>query len=92
MFSRDKKAIFLLLAIIFAIILCGNASASSNLLSGKDLSLISTHTIDTLSVANPVVIDSGVTYTKSYLVKIDKNGHYSTGTADKAIPGTVLSY
>ena len=33
-----------------------------------------------ISTDYPKLIDSGVTYTKHYLVKIDRGGHYSTGT------------
>ncbi len=87
MFLRDKKILFLLCTLVFAIILSGTVSASANLLSGKDLSLISTHNSHTLSAADHLQIDSGVTYTKGYLVKVDKWGHYSTGIADKAVPG-----
>jgi hypothetical protein len=87
MFLRDKKILFLLCTLVFAIILSGTVSASANLLSGKDLSLISSQNSHTLSAADHLQIDSGITYTKGYLVKVDKWGHYSTGIADKAVPG-----
>jgi hypothetical protein len=87
MFSRDKKILLLLCTLVFVIILSGTVSASANLLSGVDLSLISAQSTHTLSGADPLLIDSGVTYTKGYLVKVDKQGHYSTGTGDRALSG-----
>ena len=73
--SMGNKSLILLFTLFFAVILCGSVSATSNVTTGKTISTVSTHTPG--STISHKLIDSGVTYTKGYLVKIN-NGHYST--------------
>ena len=85
-----NKTLIFLFTMAFAVILCGAASAASNVPLCKNLSTVSSHTAtNTVSSTSvyPKLIDQGVTLTKSYLVKTDSWGRYSRYGTGQAYSG-----
>jgi len=78
----DKKELLVVFTLFCVVALCGAVYATGTSTTGKTVS-----TTGLNASVSPKLIDSGVTLTKSYIVKKDVSGHYSTGVADQVYPG-----
>ena len=89
MFVTNNKSLVLLFTLFFVVILCGAVSAASTVPTCKNLSVVSSHNVSKEVSYVPVgkLIDSGVTLTKSYLVKKDSLGRYSPYGTGQAYSG-----
>jgi hypothetical protein len=78
----DKSNLLVVFTLFLVLTLFGAVYATGTSSSGKNVSTTGLNT-----TTSPKLIDSGVTLTKSYIVKKDVSGHYSIGVADQGYPG-----